>query len=247
MSAHDSKKLRFGRRITPLSNCGFWVSGLFLILSSISLAQEPAGPVVKVMGGQVQGQFLPAPGGAVFKGIPYAAQPIGDLRWKETQPLKPWSGVLKATEFRNGCGLVPKGTDAANINPEDCLYVNVWAPEWPSTTKKAVMVWITGGELFGGSGALAPGSESLARHGVVLVGVNYRGGPLSMMGHPELTAESPHHSSGNYMIYDIVAALKWIHDNIAQFGGDPGNVTVFGQSGGARMTSFLLRRRLPRV
>jgi para-nitrobenzyl esterase len=224
-------------RIALLLGCGALVAGLFLIVAPASFAQGSAEPVVTVTGGQVQGRFLPAPGGAVFKGIPYAAPPIGDLRWRETQPLKPWTGVLQAGEFRTGCGQIPSGSKEAT---EDCLYLNVWASEWPASAKKPVMFWINGGELFGGSGALKPGVESLARHGVILVSANYRGTLLGMMGHPELTAESPHHSSGNYMFFDEIAVLKWIRDNIARFGGDPGNVTVFGQSGGAHTISMLL-------
>lgn len=227
---------------TPLLlHCGALVAGLSLLISSASLAEGPAGPVVTVTGGQVQGRPLPAPGGAVFKGIPYAAPPTGNLRWRETQPVKPWTGVLQAGEFRQGCGQTPRGeAGAAKATTEDCLYLNVWAPEWPMRAKMPVMFWINGGELAGGSGALKSGAESLARHGVILVSANYRGTLLGMMGHPELTAESPHHSSANYGILDEIAVLNWIHENIAQFGGDPGNVTVFGQSGGSHLTSMLL-------
>jgi para-nitrobenzyl esterase len=203
---------------------------------------------------------MPAPGGAVFKGIPFAAPPVGDLRWRETQSVKPWKGVLQADQFRHGCGATRRpgragepGNAAAPIapegastdenyqgNPEDCLYLNVWAPQWPAKGKMPVMFWINGGELAGGSGSLRSGAESLARHGVILVSANYRGGLLGMMGHPELTAESPHHFSGNYALLDEIAVLRWIHANIARFGGDPGNVTVFGQSGGGHLTSMLL-------
>jgi para-nitrobenzyl esterase len=176
----------------------------------------------------------------VFKGIPYAAPPVGDLRWRETQPVKPWKDTLRASEFRRGCGQKEGGVQGTGDAAEDCLYLNVWSPTWPAGMKNPVIFWINGGELFGGSGALRPGIESLVRHGVVLVSANYRGTLLGMMGHPELTAESPHHSSANYMIFDEVAVLRWIHDNIARFGGDPGNVTVFGQSGGAHLISMLL-------
>jgi para-nitrobenzyl esterase len=196
--------------------------------------------VVAVAGGRVQGRQLPAPGGVVFKGIPYAAPPIGDLRWRETQPVKPWRGVLQAGEFRTGCGQLPAGPDGAKGATEDCLYLNIWAPEWPAGSMKPVMLWINGGELFGGSGSLRSGAESLVRHGVILVSANYRGTLLGMMGHPELTAESPHHSSANYTIFDEITVLKWIHYNIARFGGDPDNVTVFSQSGGAHITAMLL-------
>lgn len=202
-----------------------------------TLAQPSEGPVVDVTGGIVQGRFLPLPGGAVFEGIPYAAPPVGALRWHETQPVAPWAGVKQVTGYRTGCGLTPKGSTIAS---EDCLYLNVWSPQWPSQGKKPVMLWIPGGELGGSSGALEAGSESLVRHGVVLVSANYRGTLLGMMTLPEATAESPHHASGNWMLYDEVAALKWIHNNIARFGGDPDNVTVFGQSAGGHFISMLL-------
>ncbi len=225
-------------RLTVLLGCGAVAAGLSMIVAPAALAQESAGPVVTITGGQVQGRLLPTPGGAVFKGIPYAAPPVGDLRWRETMPVKSWSSVLQADEFRPGCGPGPRGTNTA---VEDCLYLNVWAPQWPaSATKLPVMFWIHGGELAGGSGTLEPGSESLARRGVILVSANYRGTLLGMMGHPELTAESPHHASSNYPILDEIAVLKWIHENIGKFGGDPNNVTVFGFSGGAHVTSMLL-------
>ena len=217
------------------------VALLYLIDARAPFAQGTPGPVVTIANGKVQGRLLPAPGGAVFKGIPYAAPPIGDMRWREPQPVKPWSGVLQVGEFRTGCGQnAPNGANGAKATVEDCLYLNVWAPEWPAGAKKPVMFWINGGELAGGSGALKSGAESLARHGVILVSANYRGTPLGMMGHPELTAESPHHASANYGILDEIAVLKWIHENIASFGGDPGNVTVFGQSGGSHLISMLL-------
>ncbi len=229
------------RRIALLLGCGGLIAGLALIVAPATRAQQSGGPIVTVTGGQVQGQFMRAPGGAVFKGIPYAAPPAGDLRWRETQPVKPWTGVLQTGEFRHTCGEVPSGSDSAKTNPEDCLYLNVWTPAWPATGKTPVMFWVSGGELYGGgSGTLMDGSESLVRHGVIMVAANYRGSLLGMMAHPELTAESPHHSSGNYSILDEIAALRWIHENIARFGGDPNNVTLFGQSGGARIVSFLV-------
>ena len=201
-------------------------------------AQDSANPVVSVTGGQIQGQMMPAPGGAVFKGIPYAAPPVGELRWRETMPVKPWTGVKQTVEFGPGC-VAERARDKAS---EDCLYLNVWVPQWPVAKgqKLAVMFWIPGGELYGNSGALKAGSESLARHGVILVSATYRSQLMGIPGHPELTAESPHHASGNYMFYDEVAALKWVHNNIAGFGGDPSNVTLMGQSGGAHFISMFL-------
>jgi para-nitrobenzyl esterase len=230
------------RRTILRLGCSTLVVGLSLIVSPASRAQS-AGLVVTVTGGKAQGQPLPAPGGAVFKGIPYAAPPIGDLRWREPQPVKPWTGVRQAAEYGADCPEVNGRSD--RVTSEDCLFLNVWTPEWPSGAKMPVMVWLHGGELTGGSGALRSGpaeqaESSLARRGVVLVSINYRPNLLGMMGHPELTAESPHHASGNYVILDAIAALRWVHDNIAVFGGDPGNVTVFGQSGGGHDISFLV-------
>ena len=235
------KPMKSTRRATILAGCGALALAVGIaLLPSGSFAQDTSGPIVTVTGGQVQGQYLPGPGGAVFKGIPYAAPPVGALRWRETQPVKPWSGVKQTIEYGPGC----PAAEGNNRRPssEDCLYLNVWAPAWPVPTGKKlpVMFWINGGELYGGSASLKPGSESLTRHGVILVSANYRGQLFGMVGHPELTAESPHHASGNYMFYDEIAALKWVHANIASFGGDPNNVTVFGQSGGAHFISMFL-------
>ena len=225
--------------------------GLFLAMSLLLptafFGQQSAAPVVAVTGGQIQGRNLPSPGGVVFKGIPYAEPPVGDLRWREPQPVKPWTGLLQTGEFRPGCGQsITSGDGGAKVFNEDCLYLNVWVPAWPVGSKMPVMFWINGGELAGGSGSLKSGAESLARHGVILVSANYRGTPLGMMGHPELTSESPHHASANYGILDEIAALNWIHENISRLGGDPGNVTVFGQSGGSHLTSMLLATPLTR-
>lgn len=213
---------------------------LAVTLASPAATQASAGPMLEVTGGTVEGQPMGELGGAVFKGIPYAAPPVGDLRWREPLPVAAWTGVVKAQAYRPGCGQGTNGKDNQPEAIEDCLYLNVWTSEWPKGAKKPVMLWVNGGELAGASGALRPGSESLTRHGVVLVSANYRGTLLGMMGHPALTAESPHHSAANYGLHDEVAVLRWIHANIAKFGGDPDNVTVFGQSGGGHAISMLL-------
>jgi para-nitrobenzyl esterase len=230
-----------------------WIASLSLAMLSTGLgfpavAELPAGPVVTVTGGKVQGGMLSSPGGAFFKGIPFAQPPIGELRWREPQPLKPWTGLRQATDYGNTCMQANSGwnKNSADKASEDCLYLNIWTPEWPSKNKRAVMVWMHGGGNGGGSalgaGAIEPpfDGESLARHGVVLVTIQYRLGVFGFMGHPELTAESPHHASGAYGLLDQLAALQWVHDNIAKFGGDPGNVTLFGQSAGAQDTAILL-------
>jgi para-nitrobenzyl esterase len=190
-------------------------------------------PSVGVTGGQLRGAALPH--GAVFKGIPFAAPPVGDLRWREPQPVKPWTGVRDATMFSPRC--VQSGADVS----EDCLYLNVWTPEWPSKSRKPVMLWIHGGGNFAGSGSEANfDGESLAKRGVVLVSANYRLGAFGFFAHPELTAESPHHASGNYGLMDQVAAMKWVRDNVARFGGDPRNVTIFGESAGGLDINVLM-------
>ena len=153
---------------------------------------------------------------AVFKGIPYAQPPVGDLRWREPMPVKPWTGVRDATAFGAICTQAPGGTpNAGEISQEDCLFLNVWTPEWPSRSRKPVMVWIPGGGNFsGGSTDFAFDGESFARRGVVLVTLNYRLGSFGFFAHPALTRESPHHASGNQGILDQIAALKWVRDNV---------------------------------
>jgi para-nitrobenzyl esterase len=208
-------------------------------------AWADSGPVVKVTGGQIRGTPLNK-GGAVFKGIPYAQPPVGDLRWREPMPVKPWTGVRDATAFGAICPQAAGFNSQGAIVNEDCLYTNVWAPEWPSRSRKAVMVWIpSGGNIFGGVAAGNPENdgndgESLARHGVVVVSLNYRLGSFGFFSHPALTRESPHHASGNQGILDQIAALKWVRDNIANFGGDPRNVTISGCSAGSIDASVLM-------
>ena len=235
------------------------VAGIVLALATavwaVHAAQGAAAapdPVVSVTGGSVQGRLLPAMPGAVFKGIPFAQPPVGGLRWREPQPVKSWAGVRQAADYGAACPQSDGGWNklAAEKSSEDCLYLNVWAPEWPAKTPKPVMVWVHGGGNTGGSAMGAGGIEppfdaaSLSRHGVVVVTLNYRLGLFGFVGHPELTAESPHHASGGYGLLDQVAALQWVHDNIARFGGDPGNVTLFGQSAGAQNTSILVASKL---
>ena len=218
-----------------------------LLFSAILLSVAPlvsaADPVVPVTGGKIQGKILPEPGGAVFKGVPFAAPPLGDLRWHDPAPVVPWTGVRDANTFGASCvqEISTWNKQEATGNKEDCLYLNVWTPEWPSKAKKPVMVWLHGGGNTGGGASVDYfDGTSLARRGIVLVTINYRLGLFGFFGHPGLTAESAHHSSGNYGLLDQVAALKWVKDNIAQFGGDPNNVLLFGQSAGSVDTSYLL-------
>jgi para-nitrobenzyl esterase len=194
---------------------------------------------IKVDGGQIAG--VAADGVRVFKGIPFAAPPVGDLRWKPPQPVVAWTGVKSADTFGPQCPQTPYPAgspytmEAASMS-EDCLYLNVWttARAPGDNVKRPVMLWIHGGAWTRGSASVVTyGGAALAKKGVVVVTTNYRLGPLGFLAHPELTAESPQHSSGNYAILDHVAALKWVQKNIAVFGGDPSNVTIFGESAGS--------------
>jgi len=200
---------------------------------------------VRVEQGQLSGAAAKSPGMKVYRGIPYAAPPVGDLRWKAPQPAAAWKGVRQATEFGNGCIQIPptafpaiyKGT-APSSQSEDCLYLNIWTPANSTSDKLPVMFWIHGGGFTVGGTAIYDG-ENLARKGVVLVTINYRLGVLGFFALPELTAESPHHASGNYGLMDMIAALQWVRKNIAAFGGNPKNVTIFGESAGSWAVNLL--------
>ncbi len=226
---------------------------LFLFVAA-GIAPAGTDPVVHVTGGRVQGRSLGAAGGAVFQGIPFAQPPVGELRWREPQPVRSWSGIRDATRYGAPCAQIAAGWNdrAAALGSEDCLSLNVWNSEWPAKTKRPVMVWIHGGANMGGSALGAGGieppfdGERLARFGVVVVTVQYRLGVLGFIGHPELTAESPHRASGNYGLLDLIAALRWVQDNIARFGGDPRCVTIFGQSAGAANVGLLMVSPLAR-
>jgi para-nitrobenzyl esterase len=214
---------------------------LQLLLAAITTMAAESGPIVAVSGGRVQGAMLPG-GGAVFRGIPYARAPVGPLRWREPLPVKPWPGVRAAISFAPACAQTPQFLpEVASASKEDCLYLNVWTPAWPAGSEKPVMVWIPGGGNFAGSASrTVHDSDSLARHGIVLVTLNYRLGVFGFFSHPQLTRESAHHASGNQGILDQIAALKWVRDNIRRFGGDPANVTIFGESAGSLDVSVLL-------
>jgi len=200
---------------------------------------------VRTKEGVVEG--LTDSGARVFRGIPYAAPPIGDLRWREPQPAAAWKGVRKATEFGPRCVQGPIFDDMVFRDQpgEDCLCLNVWTPARPE--KLPVMVWIHGGGFQAGS-ASEPRQDGgrLARKGVVVVSLNYRLGVFGFLAHPALTKESAHGASGNYGLMDQVAALRWVRDNVAGFGGDPGNVTIFGESAGSFAVSALMASPLAR-
>jgi para-nitrobenzyl esterase len=202
-----------------------------------ALAADP--PTVSLTGGQLRGVALDH-GGASFKGIPFAQPPVGDLRWRPPLPAKSWTAVRDATAFSAPCAQ-NSGGRMQETSSEDCLYLNIWTPQWPAGANLPVMFWIHGGGNYGGTASANNfDGESLARHGVIVVTANYRLSIFGWFSHPELTRESQNHASGNYGLMDQIAALKWVRDNIARFGGAPGNVTVFGQSAGAVDANVLM-------
>jgi para-nitrobenzyl esterase len=204
---------------------------------------QTAGTIVSVEGGSISGTS--EQGVRVYKGIPYAAPPVGSLRWKPPQPVASWNGMKHGDQVGPACPHLPRASDspfpeALERKSEDCLYLNVWTSA-RSGAAEPVMVWYHGGNWARGSGvAFTPTGVPLARKGVVVVTVNYRLGALGFLAHPELTAESPHRSSGNYGFLDQIAALRWVQKNIAGFGGDPNRVTIFGESAGSWTVSVLM-------
>lgn len=212
----------------------------WFLFASHLMAQLPA--TILTHDGFVSGAVSNNPAVMVFKGLPYAAPPVGANRWREPQPVAAWSGVRDATKFAPRCvqrGFAPGAEQ--ELSSEDCLYLNIWTPAQAQTALLPVIVWIHGGGFFGGAGSLAStDSSNLASKGAVVIGINYRLGSFGFLAHPQLTAESPNHSSGNYAMLDMVQVLTWVYDNIAVFGGDPGNVTIMGESAGAQAVGVLL-------
>ncbi|HMD61783.1 MAG TPA: carboxylesterase family protein [Opitutaceae bacterium] len=207
------------------------------VLARISAMTHGPDLLIGVAGGVVRGRMLPDGHGAVFKGIPFAQPPVGDLRWREPMPVAAWTGVRDAGQSGPPATQAPLGWNdrSASASGEDCLYLDVWTPAGQAPAHNPVMVWIHGGANVAGAGGFDPlyDGAALIGRGVVLVVVEYRLGVFGFLAHPELTRESPHHASGNYAILDQIAALRWVHDYIAGFRGDPGNVTIFGQSAGS--------------
>ena len=206
-------------------------------------AEEP----VRIDSGLVTGVRVEGAGDVVaYKGIPYAAAPVGKLRWKPPQPAAKWEGVRACDQFGPTCPQTPYPAGSVYFSPpqsqsEDCLSLNVWTAAKTSDDKRPVMVWIHGGALTRGSGSLAYyDGASLARKGVVLVTINYRLGPLGYFAHPALVKESEHGSAGNYGVLDQIAALQWVQRNIKAFGGDSSRVTIFGESAGSWSVCSLL-------
>jgi len=221
------------RRLLPL-----------MTIASILTLGSGAGAQVRIDSGLVEGLPASHPGILVFRGIPYAAPPLGRLRWAEPQPVAPWEGVRKAVDFGPRAMQGPIYSDMIfrdNGPSEDCLTLNVWTPAGPAGGNLPVMVWIHGGGLQAGSSS-EPRQDggTLAAKSVVVVGL------FGFLAHPWLTAESGRGASGNYGLMDQIAALRWVRRNIAAFGGDPGNVTLFGESAGAYSTSLLISSPLAR-
>jgi para-nitrobenzyl esterase len=214
-----------------MRGAAFFIAIFFITGSAV--AQQPA--PVKVEQGMVQGTT--EDGLNVYKGVPFAAPPVGDLRWKVPQPAAKWEGVRQADKFAPG---PMQGGNPPSGKSEDCLYLNIWSPAKSANERIPVLVWIYGGGFnAGATSETTYTGEKLAKKGVVLVSIAYRVGQLGFLAHPELSAESPNHVSGNYGLLDMIAGLKWIQKNIAAFGGDPNKITIFGESAGGIAVSML--------
>ena len=213
-----------------------------VLLSGVAAGSSAAAPDrVKTTGGVVEGPGRAASGVRAFKGIPYAAAPVGELRWRPPQPAKSWEGVRRAEKFGPRCMQHPVFGDMnfrSDGMSEDCLYLNVWTPAKSAGDKLPVLVYFYGGGFIAGDGSEPRyDGESMARRGVVAVTLNYRLGLFGFLAHPELSKESPQRASGNYGLLDQAAALRWVRENIAAFGGDPRRVTVAGESAGSASVS----------
>lgn len=224
---------------------------LFILTCCVFIGCNQSNEAIIVINkGTIEGSFSIDKKVRIFKGIPFAAPPVGDLRWKAPHPAVPWDGILQCTEFGpSPIQNTPKPFYCwseefiAKPQPlnEDCLYLNVWTTAKPEAEKQPVIVWIYGGGLSSGSANCAIyDGEELAKKGVVFVSINYRVGILGFMSHPELSKESGYDASGNYGFMDQIAALKWVQKNIEAFGGDPNNVTIAGQSAGAFSVNALI-------
>lgn len=233
------------------------VSIAVLLLLSLLTACKENNPVLSIEGGLVQGVVTDSPGVLVFKGIPFAAPPVGELRWREPQPVVPWNGIRIADSF--GSPAVQFNHTPGNWTPEffydgdpefseDCLYLNIWTPAAGKTNKKLpVCLWIHGGGYNAGWGHEPEmDGEEWAKHGCLLVTCNYRLQLLGFLTHPALSSESGNGVSGNYGLLDQIAALKWVRNNIEQFGGDPEKITIMGQSAGAMSVKTMVASPLSR-
>jgi para-nitrobenzyl esterase len=243
-------------RLSPLV-----IAGSVLALTAVAPAAIP--DPVRLESGSISGTTGSSGEIRIFRGVPYAAAPVGPLRWKAPRPLAHWDGVRKADEYgarcmqgggagrggagrsgaagRPGGGQAPAGIGAPQATSEDCLFVNVWTPARSAAERLPVMVWIHGAGLTGGSGSEPRyDGEELSKKGAVVITINYRLGPFGWLAHPELAKESGHNVSGNYGMMDALAALQWVQKNAAAFGGDARRVTIFGESAGAFLVSGLV-------
>jgi para-nitrobenzyl esterase len=229
------------RKFVNLGQLKSLSSASFLTYAAILLSvtgAHAANPLqVKTDKGKVEGLLTTDQKVIAFKGIPFAAPPVGNLRWQPPQPAAKWKGVFSAHDFGNHCLQSFGYPDMVFHDPgpsEDCLTLNVWAPAGAKPASLPVMVWIYGGGFnSGGTSEARQDGQFLAHRNVVVVSMNYRLGIFGFFTHPELTAESPHHASGNYGLMDETAAIAWVKKNIAAFGGNPDNITIFGESAGS--------------
>ena len=215
-----------------------------ILLALLSPYRVAPPPRVTIDTGMLEGTVDTTTGVLVFRGIPYAAPPVGALRWRPPRPPQRWSGVRSARQLGHNC---MQGQPYSDIDPyaagiaEDCLYLNVWTTSLGERAHRPVMVWIHGGGFFAGfGGEERHDGATLARKGAVVVTLNYRLGPFGFFAHPALAAESPRHAAGNYGLQDQIAALQWVRRNISRFGGDPARVTIFGESAGGMSVGSLI-------
>lgn len=213
-----------------------------LALALVTAAADAQGPQAKTSCGVLEGTY--ESGIKVFRGVPFAQPPVGELRWKAPQPVKPWTGVRAAKKFgpnpmqQNLFGDMNFGTPE---NSEDCLYLNIWTPSKTMDERLPVLIYFNGGGLVAGSGSEPRyAGESMARRGIISITANYREGIFGFFAHPELSKETSYKGSGNYGFLDQVAAIKWVKDNIAAFGGDPERITIVGESAGSASVSALM-------
>lgn len=232
----NNVKKNVGATMQMMMPCA-WI-GLMMLTAVPALAGD--GDILRVTGGDIRGTRCgPQDVVRVYRGIPYAASTAGANRWRPPQPVVAWEGVRDCTQFGPVCPQPPYAKDSPYYHEpkpesEDCLSLNIWSAAKDANERRPVMVWVHGGALRRGSGAVdLYDGTALAQQGVVVVTINYRLGALGFLAHPELTAESQEHASGNYGFLDQIAALKWVRENIDRFGGDPNCVTIFGESAGA--------------
>ena len=225
-----------------------WLAGVILLASSFSASAATSEVVVEQ--GKLQGTSNGDNTVRIFRGIPFAAPPVGDLRWKAPQPAANWKGIKQADKFGSACLQTNVFGDIyfRDAQPsEDCLNLNIWIPAKPASAKLPVFLWYYGGGFVAGANSEPRyDGESLAKKGIIVVEPNYRLGVFGFFSHPELTKESGHNASGNYGLLDQVAALQWVLKNIAAFGGDPHNITIGGESAGSLSVSGLMASPLSR-